>query len=559
MSVNKKLNYLERFINKKFHDKYYLDSNFYNITKIENIIYNDKTNLVSKFKDQIISNDIFEFFIKFYSLNESISLYIKCLSYYGKNFIFYPNYACLPESKYIFQNINNKKLLIIEGKNDDDFNKNININNDKKIFDNSVYNSIMKGSNLSTFGIKNINETIYSIKDINNLINEIGKNNDKDNFNDKYYNNAENDFEYEDNKKIIKFLDKNNLIKKEDNFSSVYIKSNIKKKILNNLINKRPFIYKKNISDLKNKSTSFSIKKINLNNEKDLKNIRPIKNQSPIKYEKNNLKKGFFSKNNQSKTFCKNGVKKNKINSKIISNENISPIKRKKTHLYNSRINTEVNVGYQSKAFFTCMPKENTIYIFNNNCISKQNLNFNYKKTEPKMNNKFIDFNKRIIISKKKKDKTDICLTTKKKRCINSIIDSIRKKIKKESKNNISQRILDLMSKDKDLKQKIIHKDLNKHTKSLKEFMKFNNEIKKNKNLIRNKLLLSLEKSNTNDQSYKNSFISDYKFKKPNYINNRNDDKEKSKINNSLFTPNYSNNKRNLYFNIVNTTKKYIP
>ena len=28
MSVNKKLNYLERFINKKFHDKYYLDSNF---------------------------------------------------------------------------------------------------------------------------------------------------------------------------------------------------------------------------------------------------------------------------------------------------------------------------------------------------------------------------------------------------------------------------------------------------------------------------------------------------------------------------------------------------
>ena len=205
------------------------------------------------------------------------------------------------------------------------------------------------------------------------------------------------------------------------------------------------------------------------------------------------------------------------------------------------------------------MPKENTIYIFNNNCISKQNLNFNYKKTEPKMNNKFIDFNKRINISKKKKDKTDIFLTTKKKRCINSIIYSIRKKIKKESKNNISQRILDLMSKDKDLKQKIIHKDLNKHTKSLKEFMKFNNEIKKNKNLIRNKLLLSLEKSNTNDQSYKSSFISDYKFKKPNYINNRNDDKEKSKINNSLFTPNYSNNKRNLYFNIVNTTKKYIP
>ena len=41
---------------------------------------------------------------------------------------------------------------------------------------------------------------------------------------------------------------------------------------------------------------------------------------------------------------------------------------------------------------------------------------------------------------------------------IEPIIDSIRKKIKKESKNNISQRILDLMSKDKDLKQKNIHK-----------------------------------------------------------------------------------------------------
>ena len=88
MSVNKNLSDFEKIINKKFHEKYYLEPNYYNIIKIENIIYNDKSHLVSQFREQLIFNDIFDFFSKYYSTKEIRPLLIKCFSYY-KKIVFY--------------------------------------------------------------------------------------------------------------------------------------------------------------------------------------------------------------------------------------------------------------------------------------------------------------------------------------------------------------------------------------------------------------------------------------------------------------------------------------
>ena len=172
MSVKKNLFELEKIINERFRTKYNFETNDYNIIKIENIIYNDKTRLVSKFKDLMILDDIFEFLSKFYSLLES-SIYLpKCLSYYHqKNFIF-PNLAGIPESKYLYKNINDKQKILEENFEfdyDNKNNKNITDNEekDKNIFDNNIYNSIFRGSSFSVFDINEHNERLDSINDIN--------------------------------------------------------------------------------------------------------------------------------------------------------------------------------------------------------------------------------------------------------------------------------------------------------------------------------------------------------------------------------------------------------
>ena len=117
---------------------------------------------------------------------ESSILLPKILNYYEKNFFLFPNYIGLPESKYLYNNIHNKQRILneqetkVENKNEE--NKE---NEEKNIFDNSVYNSIMKGSSFfSILDLRKNNEKLDSIIDINKLINEIDKNNYKiNNFN----------------------------------------------------------------------------------------------------------------------------------------------------------------------------------------------------------------------------------------------------------------------------------------------------------------------------------------------------------------------------------------
>ena len=179
MSVNKNISDFEKIINKKFHEKYYLEPNYYNIIKIESIIYNDKSHLVSKFREQLILNDIFEYFSKYYSTKEILSLLNKCFLYYEKNSFFFPNYLGLPEGKYIFRNIIEKqKLFDDQNSNNEDNIDNLDnkykkkenkIYNNNKIFDNSVYNSILKGSSFSVFDIRKNGDKLDSIADINNL------------------------------------------------------------------------------------------------------------------------------------------------------------------------------------------------------------------------------------------------------------------------------------------------------------------------------------------------------------------------------------------------------
>ena len=635
MSVNKSILDFEKIINKKFHEKYYLEPNYYNIIKIENIIYNDKSHLVSKFREQLILNDIFEYFSKCYSTKEIRSLLIKCFLYYEKNSFFFPNYLGLPEGKYIFRNIIEKqKLFDDQNSNNEDnidnldnkYKKKENKIYNNKIFDNSVYNSILKGSSFSVFDIRKNGDKLDSIADINNLILEIDNKNNKDKFNadneklNQIYLESKENIElkklnrnnniYIKNLFINKTNEKNqiNINKNEKIFSYIYIKSNIRQKLLNDRKNSHDKLKGNKNDTLLTPLNNTQFKTI-INNNKSYKQKNFIyKKCSPIKTNnkinninnKKELLKKFLLKNKKSYnkisdlnlevfsyTNNENNIVNHTINNHYFNNnknnfcENKTPIKENKISIIERKFETEINVENKTKNFFNIIPRENAIYIFNNNCINKQNLNINYKKVEPKLKNNQ-NKNKSSLQKEKKINKV-----SKKMKSFNCIIESIRKKIKKESKNNISKRIINLMNSKKELfktNQKSSNNELNKNNIiSLKKFMHMNKKRYELENEYKNKLILALEESNSKNKSNSNSktkTLYNKEFKNSNFSLNKiklnaqfktkvhTSNKISSYLLSNLTSPisnknkmftnyntiNTSNNKRNKF--ILNTEKK---
>ena len=195
----------EKRINDKFKKKYKIDEQIYNKYLIDNIIYNEKSHLVALFKDYLLEYDEYEFFKRYYSSEESNKRLKKYISYYQKYNFIYPNYTVIPESEYLYKNINRKQRIIDEQQNDNQIrqinkeknenskkkenkeNKESNIsekdsykdfssNKSHKIFDSKVYESILKSANkscFSQFGIDKNKEKLDSIIEINGIIAEI--------------------------------------------------------------------------------------------------------------------------------------------------------------------------------------------------------------------------------------------------------------------------------------------------------------------------------------------------------------------------------------------------
>ena len=88
--------------------KYLTSKEYYNTKIINDIIYNETTNIVSVFKDYLIYDDVSEFLKRFYKKNESVSRLPKVITFYDTYSKVFPNYVCLPESKFMFKNIERK-------------------------------------------------------------------------------------------------------------------------------------------------------------------------------------------------------------------------------------------------------------------------------------------------------------------------------------------------------------------------------------------------------------------------------------------------------------------
>ena len=259
----------EKRINYLLHIKYKTNRNIVLINIVDNIIFNEKCHLVSKFKDFLIFDDDYEFLKRYYNNEESIIRLKKFFTYYNKYSMLFPNYSVLSESGIIYKNINLKQKLLddlhtnnkIKDTKNDNENKKENI--DSMVFNSKVYESIIKDSDncLSLFSYdKESNCTDYKDEGINEIIENI---------------------EINDKIKMTQAPPtRNNIIfQKKLNFHNIKNKIYTKKKTVNSVFNS------KHVNDSSNNLTK------SLKSQIKAENNEISNNNNQAKTEKNNIKK----------------------------------------------------------------------------------------------------------------------------------------------------------------------------------------------------------------------------------------------------------------------------
>ena len=103
---------IEKIAYCNFYSRHCKNQDFYRIKVINEIIHNENSHIVAEFKDYLIKGDISEFLQQYYKKKESIDLLPKIYEYYISCSVIFPNYVILPESKYIYKNIQRKQRVI---------------------------------------------------------------------------------------------------------------------------------------------------------------------------------------------------------------------------------------------------------------------------------------------------------------------------------------------------------------------------------------------------------------------------------------------------------------
>ena len=340
------LNTIEKKVYKDFKYYYSNDKDFYNIKVINEIICNDNTHIVAVFKDYLINGDYSEFLQKFYKLKCSIESLPKIFEYYDSCSVIFPNYVVLPESKYIYKNIQRKQRVIdnqqeLEEEQEKIKNGLIKDEKEETVFTTQAYDSILNQTNTSIarkiFGANNID-----IKEENNLsLEKLIKKIDKAEKNSKYFL----------EKKVfninLKKNDKNRIIKKDkillDNLSinsSQRFKGRNYKRYINmeynscsnNNINKnnytvnskgiRNFIFNLNNTNINNNNNKFHHHKISsttIDVDNSTKNYKTLYSSSNKRYSNNNNNNKTITSHHMRN--YSNNFKKSLLNS-ILSNNN---------------------------------------------------------------------------------------------------------------------------------------------------------------------------------------------------------------------------------------------
>ena len=393
---------LKKLIHQTFIDKYYHDKNFYNSKVIQDIINNESTHVVAEFKDYLIFGDDSEFLQKIYTSKESRKYLPKIFNYYESCSVIFPNYVTLPESKYIYKNIQKKqKVIDIQQEQEEKLEK------------------LKSGANKQKNGEggKNENIKLFNTKAINSILGQTNTSNINKIFG----------------------INNENQNKDDNNENSEFLLNNIIKEI--NKVDEKQSFQKKSINLIKKKAR---IPSLNLNKFKELHkqfNLGKEKNvEESIKYEK----KTYLIINKQNKNNKYLHLKKKSLSKKNEKNKNNLILNNSKKSNYNKKILKD------NKKFLT---NENTSHnIYNKIPKSKLSIDLGITKKHLKIktninaqdiiNQKGISFfndilKKRILKRQNSKINTSMGKSSSKiRKKVNSFIPSQKQLFKSQKKEN---------------------------------------------------------------------------------------------------------------------------
>ena len=540
-------NKYEKLIFAKLYSKYKIDNTIYALNLIDNIIFNERSHLVSTFKDYLILDDEFEFFKRYYSFQESNIRLKNYLNYYSKNKILYPNYSSLREGDIILKNIFIKQKMNEnleksyeerkKGKNKIDFNENLS----NTVFNSKVYDSIINDSENCLSIFSNDKESLNG-----------GNNNDSRNKNDEGINKLLNNFEKFESNSTFSFKKNNDKKIKLDNSLIKELKLDIDN---NNINQDNKYLEIKNFQTIyrKKKTPNNSINKrknIFCNSSKTQRNNYKNENMDYINYK--NLVLYSESNHNQINNLYKYN------NNDIVTN----PTKKINNSALSNMIKSRGNSDNNKKI------KNSNIMKYNKNKISllspnnKQIINNNIKIGEFKTKNNFLTERNQPVIKVKtnlKKNENNIINEKKKIKIINKNImtDSIngQQKIKINKNKIYNSNSYQMRSiKNKGVISKINKKTLNNFSNNnkdeifIKSLVKFDTHRSNSNNILEDNKI-SLIKKNIDYNMRTEYMINKYKNKLSNYNNYTSIQFNNNNINIINSNSNTINNNTNDIFN----------
>ena len=553
--------FIEYYIHKKFIKKYISMPLLYNLNIIENLIYNDKTHIVSIFKDHLIMDDKGDFLKRYYTKPEADLRLPKFFEFYELYSKIFPNYTCIEEGKYFYRNIQQKQKMIntIEKKE-----------LEKRIKKNKLMENISSDDT--------INQKIFSTNIIDSLLNETNEEGIEILFNIN-----KNNIKQEDNefiKEINILIDKinkgkDNRIKKNNNN---YLLNLIKKTNNNKYINKNKNIISNNNSNNENNNINNPKKDIKLNPiAKFFSNISKTKNRNK---NGNNKMINLYSNNNYTKINLhhkhlkknSNLIKLNAMTDRTLLDKLENNYNKIKQKYCQSHKNISQNMSTSTKAKKDISSSKNNLSRYNKkpNSISTsyQNIlsNFNdkllYLKTSKGPTTEMKNMKKEIINN----SSTKLYLTSK-NNVLNFSSYFIKNKNKKNNFNNNSNIIVNNTNKNNITVNNNYNININySRNKSIKNItVKKISKIKRNYKDSRNKKLnknnFSYIKLNSSKKgsiiSHTNSILS-YNDSKTNSKSKNNSKSNIHNYTNSLFDLSKLSKMKVIKYKKINSRKKMI-
>ena len=419
-------NKLIKKIFKLFNKKYSKMPSHYNHNIIDNIIYNEKSHIVAKFKDRLIIDDTGEFLKRYYKKNESLTRLPKFFEYYDLYSKIFPNYTIFYEGKYLYQNIQKKQRMIdLQKKLEMKEKKKIKEGDKKeegeeykeKVFNTDEIDSILNGTNNEGMEILfNVNknnikkdEEIFN-KEINDIIDKIAV---FENSN-KYYVKEKNNHNNSNKKNKIKNHNNhnnilnNNIDSNKDNTwnKKINVPINLnysKNKRLRNsslmsTINNTNITYYNNIQSIISKFFNVSTRQKNSNNKNNSKvKYYPKKDKKLIEKMEQNLfkmkKMSIGFQKNLSQNISTSNQTQKEIKDISMSKKNSSIYTKKPSSSNSSARNQKTNIKRNIKSSSSSTYKiSNTNLI--NSIVKKQNVDTRKKREKSPLTSRNPPLNK---------------------------------------------------------------------------------------------------------------------------------------------------------------------